>query len=446
MKKSAFLFFSLCLVLWLQQPVYCQTGNITLTFSAVNNNQPVIPDSVYIKNIDHNCDTMLYPPNLSLTLDTMVTNIVDNQRVNSGFRITQNFPNPFSEKTQFTVEVPENDLTEITLFNGLGVSLLKQQYFLKKGKTSFTFTPGIDHVYLITASRKNEKQSIKMIHHGLGNQWISLEESGFQNHDYYKSAESGKGMYFEYEPGNQLIFVAHTGPEESGITDIPGISRNYEFQFAHNIPCPGIDSVFYEGQYYHTIQIYSQCWMKESLNAGTIINAPAPQSNNGIIEKYCYGNNPANCLLYGGMYYWEEVMAYSDQSGAQGICPQGWHIPTDEEWKILEGIADSFYPVAHNIWNTTNFRGLDVGYNLKATSGWPVDQNGTDLFGFKGLPTGYWWDGGFSDISEGGAYWTSDLNPAILPYYRALHVTAPSVARNTFPGIFAFGVRCLKNE
>ena len=46
-------------------------------------------------------------------------------------------------------------------------------------------------------------------------------------------------------------------------------------------------------------------------------------TNNGIIEKYCYDNNPANCAIYGGLYQWNEMMQYTTQQGAQGICPNG---------------------------------------------------------------------------------------------------------------------------
>ena len=58
-------------------------------------------------------------------------------------------------------------------------------------------------------------------------------------------------------------------------------------------------------------------------------------TNNGIIEKYCYDNDPVNCATYGGLYQWDEMMQYTTQQGTQGICPAGWHLPTDAEWTIL---------------------------------------------------------------------------------------------------------------
>jgi len=65
------------------------------------------------------------------------------------------------------------------------------------------------------------------------------------------------------------------------------------------------------------------------------------QTNNGKIEKYCYDNDPANCKKYGGLYQWDEAMQYSTTAGAQGICPEGWHIPTKAEFETLKKYVDN---------------------------------------------------------------------------------------------------------
>ena len=63
---------------------------------------------------------------------------------------------------------------------------------------------------------------------------------------------------------------------------------------------------------------------------GTMINGISNQTNNDTLEKYCYNDDTANCSIYGGLYQWNEAMQYVTTSGAQGICPTGWHIPTTE--------------------------------------------------------------------------------------------------------------------
>ena len=85
-----------------------------------------------------------------------------------------------------------------------------------------------------------------------------------------------------------------------------------------NIPCPGLPKVYYEGgpnndiggDYYNTVLIGDQCWLRENLNIGTRIDGILDQTNNTIMEKYCYDNLEANCKTYGGLYQWNEAMQY----------------------------------------------------------------------------------------------------------------------------------------
>ncbi len=100
-------------------------------------------------------------------------------------------------------------------------------------------------------------------------------------------------------------------------------------------PCPGIPIVVYEGKTYNTVQIGTQCWLKENLDVGTRINGIEEMTDNGTIEKYCYDDDPANCDTYGGLYQWDETMQYVTTEGAQGICPPGWHLPTLDEFQTL---------------------------------------------------------------------------------------------------------------
>ena len=143
-----------------------------------------------------------------------------------------------------------------------------------------------------------------------------------------------------------------------------------------------------DGQIYETVQIGDQCWMSENMNIGTIIPLTQIQSDNGVIEKYCYDEDPANCDTYGGLYMNYEAFQYVFLPGTQGICPDGWHVPSHDEFKILEGTVDSQYPVGDPIWDNTWWRGYDAGQNLKSETGWINNGNGTDLYGFNVLPAG----------------------------------------------------------
>ena len=90
-----------------------------------------------------------------------------------------------------------------------------------------------------------------------------------------------------------------------------------------------------DGQVYPTVLIGSQCWTAKNMNIGTITDGSLDQIDEGIIEKYCYDNSESNCNEYGGLYQWEEAMQYLPTTGGQGICPTGWHIPTDAEYILL---------------------------------------------------------------------------------------------------------------
>jgi|GEM_PF-4141459 hypothetical protein len=63
-------------------------------------------------------------------------------------------------------------------------------------------------------------------------------------------------------------------------------------------------TVAYGNKIYHTIKLGEQIWLKENLDLGTMINGVQDQKNNGTLEKYCYGDDPANCEKYGALYTW----------------------------------------------------------------------------------------------------------------------------------------------
>jgi len=199
-----------------------------------------------------------------------------------------------------------------------------------------------------------------------------------------------------------------------------------------------------DDQGYATVLIGSQCWMAENLNMGTRIHGNIPQENNGVFEKYCFQNNPDNCNVYGGLYQWNEVMQYSSTPGVQGICPSGWHVPTDVEWCTLEQYVDPTITCdALDVW-----RGVDGGGKLKeaGTAHWAAPNTGaTNLSGFTALPGGEWFDYGriFSGWKAYGFFWTSTplANPNSI--MRALSYQEATIARYSNPRLGGFSVRCL---
>src|SRR5205823_3607559 len=96
-----------------------------------------------------------------------------------------------------------------------------------------------------------------------------------------------------------------------------------------------------DGRSYNTTMIGSQCWFAQNINVGSMLSSTSGSSNqtdNGVIEKYCYNNDVNNCNVYGGMYQWAEMVQYFNgatnssswspvpSGNVQGICPSSWHV------------------------------------------------------------------------------------------------------------------------
>lgn len=193
---------------------------------------------------------------------------------------------------------------------------------------------------------------------------------------------------------------------------------------SEGVPCPGIPTFTYHGHTYNTVLIGNQCWMKENLNY---------QPGN----SWCYDNNYSNCNTYGRLYDWKTAL---------NVCPTGWHLPGDDEWKILEGNVDSQYGVGHNEWDFAGYRGFDAGKKLKTISGWNNYGNGTDDYGFSVLPGGYRnYDGTFSNLGYNAYFWSSTEGWCYGSWHRGPSYNGDKVNRYDNYKSYGFSVRCVKD-
>jgi uncharacterized protein (TIGR02145 family) len=235
---------------------------------------------------------------------------------------------------------------------------------------------------------------------------------------------------------------------KSGIWSVPLVSQAYTFNFGVYVPCPDVYTVTYEGKVYNTIQILSQCWLKENLDVGTMIPGSQVSADNGIIEKYCYNDDAINCNIYGGLYSWDEMMQYYTLEGAQGICPPGWHVATDDDWKLLEGTADSLYSYGDPEWDQSQTgRGYNAAYHLRYTSGWGSNE-GDDWYGFSALPGGYgfYYDPYFLGGGSVASFWTSSSWGSFQKWNRYFNGYQDDVSRWHRDKSESNSVRCIKNE
>jgi len=198
-----------------------------------------------------------------------------------------------------------------------------------------------------------------------------------------------------------------------------------------------------DNQIYKTVLIAPQCWMAENLNIGIMIPGGYGSSNDGILEKYCYGNDTNNCVIYGGLYRWNEMMEYSIMEGAQGICPDGWHIPTDMEWSGVSHFLDQTVN-----YNLTGWIGTDVGTKMKSTTGWESGGNGTNASGFTALPGGWGHQGGaFTGLTASAFFWSSSTvvpGAANMAWWRLLDYNRDNIYRVSLNSSnLSYSVRCL---
>jgi uncharacterized protein (TIGR02145 family) len=188
-----------------------------------------------------------------------------------------------------------------------------------------------------------------------------------------------------------------------------------------------------DGREYRTVEIGGACWMGENLNAGTMLSKGQLPTDNKITEKYCYGNEETNCNTYGGLYIWEEMMGYKHAEGLTGICPAGWHLPTDEDWQRME----IFLGMAEGEADSTGWRGKDTGTKLKS--------GGTS--GFNALFGGYYYTGQGSFIGENtySVFWTSSEFDVNTAWQRFLYKEKIGVSRTNGVKSNGYSIRCVED-
>ena len=182
-----------------------------------------------------------------------------------------------------------------------------------------------------------------------------------------------------------------------------------------------------DGQEYKNVKIGNQIWMAENLNYAT---------DSG---SWIYDNDSSNAVIYGRLYNWET---------ACNVCPDGWHLSSDEDWQELE-VYLGMDPgeIILDPWEQVN---NIIGDMLKATNGWDLNGNGTNSTGFSALPGGsrntlsdqpY-----FANIGWDAFYWSpkEDVDGE-WALYRKLS-TSNRIYRSSKPKTDGLSVRCIKDE
>ena len=217
----------------------------------------------------------------------------------------------------------------------------------------------------------------------------------------------------------------------------------------------------YDGNTYHTVQIGSQCWMKENLRTthyadGTAIPTTSYYSST---TGYYYQNPNINVVSYGLYYNWPAVMkgaasSNANPSGVQGVCPDGWHVPSDNEWYQLANFVSSIPRYRCNNSST------NIGKVLASKTGWN-SNSGTCYVGnnmtannatyFSAMPAGrrennYSGVGSFANVGENSLFFTTTEYDATYSIGRGLGYGSAQLGRSTYYyKNYGYSVRCMKD-
>jgi len=194
----------------------------------------------------------------------------------------------------------------------------------------------------------------------------------------------------------------------------------------------------------NSVKIGEQEWMPENLNMDHFQNGDIIQEAKTKLEwekagknkqpAWCYyDNNSSNGEKYGKLYNFYAVI------DSRGLAPSGWHVPTDAEWTVLTDYSGA-----------NDHKGTE-GDALKSKSGWNdkrdgTSGNGTDTYGWLGLPGGIrFFHGDFDNVGNGGGWWSSSENATYYAWFRYLDYSNDYLYRDHYNKEVGFSVRCLRD-
>jgi uncharacterized protein (TIGR02145 family) len=228
-------------------------------------------------------------------------------------------------------------------------------------------------------------------------------------------------------------------------TNSVGTSYGSELNFTTvslpGLRCPGTPTVIdIDGNIYNTVQIGTQCWTQSNLKVSKYRNgdniptglSDAQWGSTTSGAYAIYNNDPVNDALYGKLYNWYAV------TDSRGLCPTGWHVPSDGEWTTLITFLGG-ESVAGGAMKSTATQPTPGGWNAPNTGA-------TNSSGFTGLPGGYRDSGGgFFFLGDGGSWWSSSGAGSGNAWHRGLGSNVAVAGRGSNPRRDGGSVRCLKN-
>ena len=216
-----------------------------------------------------------------------------------------------------------------------------------------------------------------------------------------------------------------------------------------------------DGNVYKTVKLGNQVWMAENLRTTRYADGtPIPlgtEASLGVAYRYCPDNESANVDDYGYLYNWSAVMngsasSEANPSGVQGICPDGWHVPSDAEWTQLENYvsSQSQYVCGSSTSKIAKALASEVGwYNNTENCAVGDNPSTNNATGFSARPAGHYY-GSYGYFGYGANFWSATQNDSYYAYNRGLDYNNGSVSRsndskNGGYKVDGYSVRCVRD-
>ncbi len=400
----AFLFFLYSSIL---------SQSVNLNFDALYNNTTVAIDSIHIINTDRQCSDVIYAPQTTYTLNSTVH--INKDDYYGAKAYVQNYPNPFKEKTSLNVYLEETQPISLYATDISGKEVARFSRLLESGTHTLSFAGGAAGIYIITLETPDNTYSVKVHKTDNGiNSHAVINYEGIKELSLRKSSTKN----FQWVPGDHLVYVAFAsaGLSTTGvgvIADVPQADTTYLFDMQTNT-CTGLPFVAdIDGNIYSTVQIGSQCWMRETLHTSTYNNGtPIPLVTDNAAWSgqssgaYTYfDNDPTTASTYGFMYNGHAVIAGN-------LCPAGWHVPSISEWQQLATYlgANNYHCGTNTSW-VAKAMASNIGWSYAAHSCAPGNNLATNnASGLSVMPAGFrnHSDGLFYTQYERAYIWTTD--------------------------------------
>jgi uncharacterized protein (TIGR02145 family) len=207
-----------------------------------------------------------------------------------------------------------------------------------------------------------------------------------------------------------------------------------------------------DGNEYHMVVIGDQTWMGENLKVThyrnhDLIKTTMPANKNILGEsepeyQWAYDGDETKVNAYGRLYTWYAV------NDSRNICPVGWHVASDDDWKKME----MYLGMSQTDANTSSdFRGTDEGSQIASRFIWTfgctiLNSENFAKTEFNAIPAGYRHpDGTFGQLDQHTHWWTSTSSDVSSAWYRQLYYGYRTIPRGCMGKTVGYSVRCVKD-